>query len=136
MKTCNKCKTEKPLTEFYKCKTLKDGHQRQCKLCTSERKKVESRSAVSRETRKRWIDQNRDKVNRYSKEWAKRNKDKATKWQREHPEYQRMQTKKDIEVISNKYIKSMLRCSCITNELIEAKRLHIQILRKLKELKA
>ena len=137
MKTCNRCKVEKPLVEFYKCKTLKDGLQRACKVCTRERKKIEARSAVAKETRKRWMEKNPEKLKQYSKSWAANNYEKSTKWQREHPEYQRAQTKKDVEQITDKYIKHCLRfVPGITKELIEAKRLHIQIIRKLKELKA
>lgn len=33
MKTCSKCKTEKPLSEFGALSTSKDGHKGQCKVC-------------------------------------------------------------------------------------------------------
>lgn len=33
MKTCTKCKEEKPLTEFYKHKLTKDGFAPHCKTC-------------------------------------------------------------------------------------------------------
>jgi hypothetical protein len=36
MKTCNKCHQEKPLSEFYKDKTSKDGHGGRCKECARE----------------------------------------------------------------------------------------------------
>ena len=41
MKTCCKCKTEKPLSEFYKNKSKKDGHGTECKQC----KKSETRKS-------------------------------------------------------------------------------------------
>ena len=34
MKTCFKCSTEQPLTEFYKHKAMGDGHLGKCKTCT------------------------------------------------------------------------------------------------------
>ena len=36
MKKCTKCGEQKPLSEFYKNKKLKDGHQAHCKLCSAK----------------------------------------------------------------------------------------------------
>lgn len=33
MKQCNVCKQEKPLSDFYRSSTYKDGHQYRCKVC-------------------------------------------------------------------------------------------------------
>ena len=36
MKTCKRCKVEKPKTEFNKNKNFKDGHAKYCRECTVE----------------------------------------------------------------------------------------------------
>ncbi|MCP4082354.1 MAG: hypothetical protein GY743_19145 [Planctomycetaceae bacterium] len=40
MKKCTKCKETQPLTEFYKEKSMADGHQNQCKACRKEYQKA------------------------------------------------------------------------------------------------
>lgn len=40
MKKCSKCKTEKPLADFYKHKSLEHGVQAMCKECSSQYRKA------------------------------------------------------------------------------------------------
>jgi hypothetical protein len=63
MKTCTKCKEEKPLTEFYKSRNLKDGYRYQCKVCVEEYVR-------------RYKIKNADKVKKWQAEYYKANKDK------------------------------------------------------------
>lgn len=49
MKRCNKCKQEKPLQDYHKLKTAKDGHKGYCKEC-------------GRRDTKQWQQNNLDKV--------------------------------------------------------------------------
>jgi len=64
MKTCSCCRLDKPLEEFNKESSRKDGHQRYCRTCVKERaakrysEKREELLAQSRE----WHLQNRESV--------------------------------------------------------------------------
>jgi hypothetical protein len=40
MKTCKTCSIKKELSEFWKNKNLKDGHDANCIICSRERKKI------------------------------------------------------------------------------------------------
>jgi len=92
MKTCTKCKTEKPLDEFGKLKSSKDGKQYYCKEC-----------------RKKYIINNKEKINKY----RQNNKEKITiqtrryskKWYKENKE---TRNKKHIKYIKNRYKKNDL----------------------------
>lgn len=73
MKTCSKCRAQKPFEEFYKDKRSKDGFESCCKLCRLEinkkwrTEKPESYAAFQEsyhdtylEKKKIWRDKNRD----------------------------------------------------------------------------
>lgn len=66
MKTCYKCKEEKPLEAFCSNKNKPDGKNSLCKVCAN---------AAS----KQWKEANKDKVAAYDKEWQEKNKDKKAK---------------------------------------------------------
>ena len=140
MKTCFRCKAEKPLTEFHNDKQKKEGFASQCKACVSVRKKIENLSPTNREVAKTWKKNNQNKIKQYSKTYYSKNPELSNRWKQSHPEYLRVVTKKDVDKLSNRYIKALLvryaPSKSITTELIQAKRLHVQIYRKLKELKA
>jgi 5-methylcytosine-specific restriction endonuclease McrA len=79
LKTCRKCKTEKPLTEFYKKRSAKDGHQGACKLCDNakskawreaNKKKIDAKNKAYREA-------NREKLNAESKAYRETNREKV-----------------------------------------------------------
>lgn len=65
LKTCTKCKEEKPLDAYYKCKKSKDGKRQKCKSCTSAANKA-------------WKEKNKEKAADKDKEWYKKNKDKVS----------------------------------------------------------
>lgn len=60
MKTCNKCKIEKPLTEFHSSKLYSDGKRAVCKNC---RKMYDPK----------WWKQNKKRATELSRKWQKEN---------------------------------------------------------------
>lgn len=64
-KTCKTCDAVKPLSDFYKCKNMGDGHFSDCKLCYTA-KVLKYRSA------------NIDKVREYDRERGKTKKRKTS----------------------------------------------------------
>ena len=53
-KICTKCKMGKPLSEFYRCKTLKDGLQSWCKVCIKAYYKTEHGKIARQRAYKKW----------------------------------------------------------------------------------
>lgn len=64
-KTCSKCKREKPLTQFSKDKSKKDGHKYVCKLCAKVRDKA-------------YREANREKLKALSKAYYEANREKIS----------------------------------------------------------
>jgi hypothetical protein len=76
MKTCSKCKLEKPTEEFAKKQTSSDGLYYWCRACCAEHKKLnKAKVAVGK---KKWADKNRDKVNAACSKWFEKNRDKKS----------------------------------------------------------
>jgi len=75
LKTCSKCKIEKPLTEFSKDKSKKDGHKYVCKLCENSR--IKAYYEANREKIKAYREANRENIKAYYE--ANREKLKAQK---------------------------------------------------------
>jgi len=146
MKTCSHCKIEKPLTEFYKNKSKNDGASSNCKVCDLERTK-------------KWKVANPDKRREFNREWAKRNRDVNRKSAAKHyienkekilarhkERHKKTYTKEKgqahhkscyARLIDSVVCKAFGAVVCeVPKELIEAKRLQLKIVRKLKELKA
>jgi len=77
VKKCSKCGIEKPLTEFCKDKTHKDGHKSRCKSCIA---KYDAK----------WRAENKEKRAKYDAKWRVENKEKraksSAKWRVENPE--------------------------------------------------
>lgn len=64
MKTCNKCATEKPLTDFHKSKSNAGGLRTECKTCMNARSSVHRLAHI-------------DEAKAYAAEWQKANAEKV-----------------------------------------------------------
>jgi hypothetical protein len=78
MKTCSKCKAEKPLNDFGKSKASKDGLQYNCKSCNS------AYYQNNKEQRRGYRETNKEKLKEYNREYRKNNKEKLKESAREY----------------------------------------------------
>lgn len=78
VKTCCKCKVEKPYSEFHKMKSSKDGYKNQCKYCAKAYDKAyyEANKNKINAQYKAYREANKDKINAQYKVWYEANKDK------------------------------------------------------------
>ena len=77
MKTCSKCKIEKPLTEFYKKGNTKDGLHSECKSCIKERSMnyyYHNQEAVI-ERQKKYREANREALTEQQQKYYQENKE-------------------------------------------------------------
>lgn len=100
MKTCNSCKIEKPLTDFYVNRACLDGRAGTCKVCTkartsawyyANREKASERQKAYRianketytATAKKWVEANRARSREIKAAWKKRNPETVNRHARE-----------------------------------------------------
>jgi len=85
-KTCTNCKTEKLLTDFFKCQNGKYGVESRCKKC--ERERVKKWEEENQDRVKEWRLKNRKKIAEYKKDYYQKNKAsinaKSRRWAREN----------------------------------------------------
>lgn len=72
-KYCHRCSTDKPVAEFGRCRTAKDGLQSCCKAC--KREQCRQWHARNREYRKSYNAARAEQQSEYSREWYARNAD-------------------------------------------------------------
>lgn len=84
MRRCNKCKIEKPASEFNKDKGNKSGLQYSCRDC-QKKWRLENSEKIKDDYRRRYI-KNRDEYKERAKKWAKQNPEKrqeiCSKWRK------------------------------------------------------
>ncbi len=105
-KICNKCKTEKPTSEYYKHDSTKDFLHPTCKVCSKarsqawaeknkEKRREISRNYVKRNPQKRkessakYYQANKEKQNATRVQWVKDNPEKIREYGRRHANLRR-----------------------------------------------
>jgi hypothetical protein len=79
MKTCSKCKIEKPLIDFYKDSRKKDGLRTDCKICSEKRKTIyrqKNLEKIKEGSKKRYLkyfECNSTEILRRNKLWRENN---------------------------------------------------------------
>lgn len=157
-KTCSKCGEIKESGLFPKarlrCRDCLNERLRQYRARNPEqvkesRKKSNTKNFISNAAcEKRWRSRNSEKVSALQRKWRSENKEKRRKalekWKSENQErFKRLQSnwaKKSASELSDKYVADLIVKSTkmplvlISQELIEVKRNHLQLVRKIKEL--
>jgi hypothetical protein len=79
IKICPKCEVEKPVIEFSKCKSRKDGLCYMCKICNStyHRSRYKDDPSAANTNSKRWRKNNPKRNRDIIKAWRKANPDKV-----------------------------------------------------------
>lgn len=81
MKPCRRCKTTKPLSEFYAAPRMKDGRHSWCKACLNAAsiERYKSRRDIDRQVRnansKQWRAVNGDRKRAYQQKWHEENRE-------------------------------------------------------------
>jgi len=93
-KACTKCGETKPLEDFNRLRSAKDGHEPRCRECRRQERKAwrENNPGAERESRKRRYQRNRDHEIKG-----------IAKWKREHPERVAATAKRYYERHSKKH---------------------------------
>lgn len=90
MKTCSKCKAEKPESEFSKHSQKKDGLNSWCRSCKGQIDRAYASANPRAEKIKAWRSVNKERCYEYRKKWAAENPEKAKhsvyKWQKNNPD--------------------------------------------------
>jgi hypothetical protein len=78
VKTCTRCKIEKPVTEFSRNKGKKDGLESRCRTCRADynRGYCKANAEKMRERTRKWQEANPDKTRERQRRWFEANLDK------------------------------------------------------------
>lgn len=129
LKKCSACEEYKPLTEFHRNKSEKDGLSGLCKKCAIayqaeyRKRTVEKRKAYRRkyylahrdEVRKKndkWIEEHQEQYNEWVKGWQKRTREHRNKLMRE---WHRREVENNPVYVSTKRVRCLIRQSIRKN---------------------
>jgi hypothetical protein len=86
MKTCTKCRTLKPIGDFYPARGYADGHYTWCKSCQSEVSAAWHAKNKAKESlrSKRWSEQNIERRREIRRNWQRKHRAERTAEQRIH----------------------------------------------------
>jgi hypothetical protein len=88
MKSCRVCNINKPLVDFHKTKSNKDGYNNMCKICRKESNKKyqeENKDSIVI-TQKKWVSNNIEKVRGIKNKYYQNNKEKQKDYYRQNKE--------------------------------------------------
>lgn len=139
MKDCGKCRASLVLSAFWKCSSTPDGLQKQCKGCQRKAQKDRSQTLTSKQAQKRWNENNPEKMKMYRNKWARENLETILQWRRDNPDKWRAIKQRQRDKLADGYVKGTIARGefshlLIPDSLVEAKRQHLLIKRRLQEL--
>jgi len=82
MKTCSRCKKQKPKEEFSKAKCSSDGFAHWCKKCHKEYRRENKEKLI--EWARKYRQKNPEKMLKYQREYHRKNKDRIIRWRKKH----------------------------------------------------
>lgn len=136
-KVCSKCRVEKGLGEFYKSKRTKDERDYYCKPCRCSFGRYKEDPEKVRARVAKWYAENREKAIGRVLRWKLANPEKVkvrdAKWAAENPEKRRAASARYVSSLATGYVIKRLNIRNPPQELIELKRLHLQIQRELRK---
>ena len=125
MKTCTKCKCEKPLDCFGQEKRVKSGLKASCKECDLKRTLLwhKNNREKANEINRRWTKNNPEKVSIKGKKWRDLNKEYGKKKRDEYailfPNYGKERRKNYIDNLKSPYLVAKLKRKGFTKEQIK-----------------
>lgn len=142
VKACTKCGETKPLDKFFRRADRSSGYKSCCKICSKQISLQSKTPEKVRAWRNSWAARNREKVRALHKLDYEKNSSSYKKRSKDWAELN-VKARKSINTKyqdSTKYVATQLAYqlginrSQIPHDLIEAKRAHLKLARKLKEL--